>query len=176
MRREKLLGLLAHALCQQPRASMEQLAGEVGVGRTTLHRYFPSRSDMLVALSEQAVASAAAALAAADIAQGPAAAAVRRMVDAFLPIAELYAFIASGSSEDLAGREQWRPYERQLVQQVREWQASGELRLDVSAAWGLESLGALLRAAGTMVREGRLARAEAVDSVCAVWWNGVARA
>lgn len=155
---------------------MEQLAGEIGIGRTTLHRYFPSRDEMLAALSRQAVVSAIAALERANLQQGSARQAVSRLVEEFFPIAELYTFIANGSADNTEAMQAWLPYHQQLIEQVRQWQTGGEMRLDLSAAWILESMSQLLRGAGAMVREGRLARNEAIGSIVAVLLDGIGKA
>lgn len=41
-------------LARTPSASLTEVATEAGVGRTTVHRYFPERSDLLAALTEEA--------------------------------------------------------------------------------------------------------------------------
>lgn len=41
-------------LARTPNASLTEVAAEAGVGRTTVHRYFPERSDLLAALTEEA--------------------------------------------------------------------------------------------------------------------------
>src|SRR3546814_18504291 len=79
--REKLLVNLVNALADQPRASMGQLASMVGLSRATLCRHFPSRDTMMLAMSEESIASAEQALARARPNEGSAEQAVKRLIE-----------------------------------------------------------------------------------------------
>src|SRR3546814_3236871 len=99
--REKLLVNLVNALADQPRASMGQLASMVGLSRATLCRHFPSRDTMMLAMSEESIASAEQALARARPNEGSAEQAVKRLIEEFLPIAEFYAYVQDRKSTRL---------------------------------------------------------------------------
>ena len=53
--RRRLLETAATLLCKDSGASLAEVAAAAGIGRTTLHRYFPSRHDLLYALADDAL-------------------------------------------------------------------------------------------------------------------------
>ncbi len=61
--RERLLDVAIEVLGTTPDASMGDVASAAGVVRRTVYGYFPSRSDLLVALARRAVGEIAAVLA-----------------------------------------------------------------------------------------------------------------
>ncbi len=173
--REDLLLNLANALSDQPRASMEQLACMVGLSRATLCRHFASRDAMLQAMSEEAMTSAELAFARACPNEGPVEQAVTRLIDELLPIAELYVFVWEREHGDPALEARAQPLRASFVALFHQWQACGDLRVDLPAAWLVESMSALLRSAAAMIRSGRLARHDAVHGVFSLLWRGMSR-
>jgi len=173
--REQLLLSLANALADEPRASMGQLAAMVGLSRATLCRHFPSREAMMLALFEAGVSQAEQALARARPGEGDVEQCVRRLIEELLPIAELYAYIDQELQDDDAVASRAQPFRESLVSLFQQWQASGELRVDLPAAWLVESMSALLRSAATMIRSGRLARRNAAQNVFGLLWLGMSR-
>jgi AcrR family transcriptional regulator len=173
--REDLLLNLVNALADNPRASMEQLASMVGLSRATLCRYFPSRDTMMLAMSEAGVTSAEQALTRARLNEGPVEQAIKRLIEELLPIAELYAYVDQQMHADETMEARMQPLKASLIALFQQWQGSGELRVDLPAAWLVESMSALLRSAATMIRSGRLARSDAVQSVFALLWRGMAK-
>jgi len=173
--REALLVNLANALADQPRASMGQLAAMVGVSRATLCRHFPSRDDMMLAMSEAGISSAELALARARPHEGPGEQAIRRLIEELLPIAELYAYIDQRIHADEALEARVRPLRTSLITAFQRWQGAGIMRVDLPAAWLVESMSALLRSAATMIRAGTLARRDAAQSVFDLLWRGISR-
>lgn len=173
--RDALLLKLAQALADHPRASMEQLATMSGVSRATLFRHFPSRDDMMAALSEAGILRAEEAVARAQLHDGCVEHALQRLIDELLPIAELYAHVDAAMRTDEALQERIEPLHTTLTDAFRYWQAAGALRVDMSAVWLVESLSALLRSTATMIRAGRLARHDAAQSIFALLWQGMAK-
>ena len=57
--RERILRAAARVLEQDPQATMSQIAGEASVGRSTLHRHFPTRRHLARAVAEAAPPAAA---------------------------------------------------------------------------------------------------------------------
>jgi len=166
---------LVNALADQPRASMGQLASMAGVSRATLCRHFPSRKDMMLAMAETGIRSAEAALAQARPHEGPPEQAIRRLIEELLPIAELYAYIDQQMHTDEAVQARVQPLKDSLIVLFQHWQGAGALRIDLAAAWLVESMSALLRSAATMIRAGRLARRDAAQSVFELLWRGMSR-
>jgi len=173
--RDNLLLALANALADEPRASMGQLAVMVGLSRATLCRHFPSRDAMMQALFDAGFASVEQAIERAQLHTGSADQAIRRMINELLPIVELYACVDQHTQNDAAMEAKVQPLRASLILLFQDWQKAGELRVDLPAAWLLESTFALLRSAAVMIRSERLARHDAVDNVYALLWQGIAK-
>lgn len=81
------------AITDNPAAPLSDIAEIAGVGRSTLHRYFPERSDLLRAVALQVHAASNAAIEAADPTSGPVLAALRRVVECQLDLGPIVLFI-----------------------------------------------------------------------------------
>lgn len=173
--RETLLISLVNAMADKPRASMGQLATMIGLSRATLCRHFSSRDIMMQAMAEASVASAEQAFARARLNEGSAKEAVTRLIEEFLPIAELYTYVHQQMKNDEAAEVRAQSLRTSLISQIQQWQGSGELRVDLSAAWLVESMICLLSNAGAMIRSGRLARHDAPQSVLNLLWHGMSK-
>jgi len=170
---EQLLHLLAAELATNPRASLEKLASAVGVSRTTLSRKFATRDDMLNALAAQAVLESHSALERSRLEEGTAEEVIRRIVSNMLPSAELYRVLESPECEDFSALKEWLPVKQKLLEIHYLWQERGEVRIDLPATWISESIFILMRGAAAMVRNGQLARADAVNAVCTLLFAGI---
>lgn|SRR5690606_26708645 len=168
---------LAEALVRQPSASMEQLAHTIGVSRATLHRMVSSRDELIRKLSEHALESCSGIFAELHLDKGPADEALQRMVAALNPKANLFLFLhRHGLAHARAMKESdWLEQRKRLVAFFQRGQEEGVFRIDVSASWLVDALGALLRAAGEAAYEERLARADMNHVVCSVLLDGVRR-
>jgi AcrR family transcriptional regulator len=58
MNRKHIVGVASDLLSREPRASMSEVARSANVSRGTLYRHFPSRADLLAAVSEHARSAA----------------------------------------------------------------------------------------------------------------------
>ncbi|HLS43238.1 MAG TPA: hypothetical protein VK026_08160 [Paenalcaligenes sp.] len=173
--REQLILSLAITLTQHPRASMGELATLVGISRATLARHFASREGMEQAITDTAVAHASQALERAQPYTGTAYEALRRLISELLPIAELYAYVGQQQLADEKIDNQSMPLRNTLITLFQTWQSSGQVRIDMSAAWLVESMAALLKSTAAMIRSGRLARLDAVDHIFGVLWAGMSK-
>ncbi len=172
--REALLLRLVHALEDQPRATMEQLATQVGLSRATLCRYFSSREAMILEIVQEGARCTELAVERSRLQEGGAERAIMRLIQELLPIVELSMYVARQGD----GQDSFNPRSDTLylilIDQCRYWQEMGELRRDISALWLCESLFALLNKAAKSIRQGRLARQDAPRHVFAVLWGGIA--
>ncbi|MGB5112186.1 MAG: TetR/AcrR family transcriptional regulator [Mycobacterium sp.] len=80
-------------ITDNPAATLSDIAEVAGVGRSTLHRYFPERSDLLRAVALEVHAASNAAIEAADPTCGPVLAALRRVVESQLDLGPIVLFI-----------------------------------------------------------------------------------
>lgn len=177
--REQLLRAIATVLTDQPRLPMEQLAQAIGISRATLHRMFPNREAIVEAVLALALESSRQAIDSAAIDEGPADEALRRLVATFMPNAVLYLFLQSAHQERCGQADTWlaefEPNRQRVLALFRRGQEEGCLRVDLTAQWMHDATSALLFEAAHSVREGRLAAADAVESVLTVLLDGARR-
>ena len=162
--RRALLEAATGALAEDPDASLSQIARVAGLTRATLYRHFASREKLLTALRDDALESAAEAMAAARTEEGPALAALHRVTTALVALGgRFWPLLTDGAVQDpafLRGREQaFEP----VVAIIQRGQEAGEIRTDLRADWAVMALMAVLTAA---VRQARGAGdAEVADRV-----------
>jgi TetR/AcrR family transcriptional regulator, repressor for lfrA len=91
--RRAILDAALSVLSDNPGAPLADIAEAADVGRSTLHRYFPERTDLIRALALHVHALSSAAIAAAEPACGPPVAALRRVVESHLEIGAIVGYI-----------------------------------------------------------------------------------
>lgn len=108
--RAALLDAAAEVLAEAPQASLAEVATRAGLGRATLYRHFDSRSALQAAIREEALARAAATLAAADLSDCDTREGIRRAADALVPLGMRFRILLTDGSdtdaEFLAARNQ----------------------------------------------------------------------
>jgi AcrR family transcriptional regulator len=166
--RRRLLETAATTLCKDSGASLTEVAAAAGVGRTTLHRYFPTRHDLLYALADDALIRVEEAVSKAlPGSDEPVEATFTRLAEAVLPLADELRFLDVGAGVwDLPEMvERWYDLSRPVEDLVRRAKAAGALRLDLSTAWVVDLFVAALFAASNGIEDGRIARRDAVELV-----------
>lgn len=137
---------------------MEDIARAAGVARQTVYAHFPTRETLLRAVQERALAEAVAAIDAAELQKGTAAAALDRLVRAGWQTLERYPLLMElrvgwTAEEELAHH---RPILERLERLIRRGQRRGEFDRALPVNWLLTSFLALSHAAGEEVRAGRM--------------------
>ncbi len=94
--RQAIVEAAVRALAADPGASLGRVAELADVGRTTLHRYFPERADLLDAVARHAVRSIAAAHDRARLDEGTALEALLRVAQEYLELGDLLTVLFSG--------------------------------------------------------------------------------
>ena len=82
-------------LADNPAATLADIASAAQVGRTTIHRYYPERADLIRALALHVHALSNAAIAEADPTHGPALDALRRVIEIQLNLGPIVQFVFS---------------------------------------------------------------------------------
>lgn len=95
--RQAIVDAAVRALADDPGASLGRVAELADVGRTTLHRYFPERDDLLAAVGTHAVASIAAAHVRARLDDDTALAALLRVAQEYLELGDLLTVLFTGA-------------------------------------------------------------------------------
>lgn len=175
-----VLAAATRVLVAQPGATLSDVAEAIGIGRTTLHRMFPTRRDLLVALARDALdhlgdVYADAGLASPDAADAPLAA-LRRLVGLMIPLGPSLMFLLRApeldGDDDLAARVE--ELDRPVRDAVRRAQADGEVSAAVPDWWAAEMLFAAIYIAWEQIDTGRLAPLDAPALVHRTWLQGVA--
>jgi AcrR family transcriptional regulator len=166
---ERILDAAVDALGEDQDVSMSAIARRAGVVRATIYVHFPTREALLEAVTDRALAEVATVITAAGPERGAPDAALRRVVAAaWRTLGRYHALVAvntGGTHEDLHRRH--GPVLALLVPLIERGQSAGSFRADVSAAWHLSMLMALIHAASAEVRAGRIAEADAEAALVA---------
>ncbi len=173
--RDVVLRAAAALLATDSGASLAEIAAAAGVGRTTVHRIFPTRSDLLTALALQAVARLQTALDAARLQDGPATDVLGRVVDEVLPLADELSFLDAGPEVwDLPQlQDAWLSVSSALDALVERGQREGDIRGDVPAEVVVEAFTGILLGVWNGVRDGRVAPATATRHVLTLTLSGI---
>lgn len=161
--RETVLRAAATLLATDSGASLAEIAAAAGVGRTTVHRVFPTRADLLSALALRAVELLSSAITDARPEEGTAPEALERVIEAVLPHADELRFLDAGPEVwDLPQlQDAWWSITVSLDALVERGQREGTLRPDVPAEVVVEAFTGMLWGVWQGVHDGRVAPATA---------------
>jgi len=153
-------------LNDRPQATVEEIAGAAGLTRQTVYAHFASRDALLEAVVVRVIGEVGDALDAADLGDGPAAAALQRLLDVSFEIAARYRFmfhLPSVSRERDIGRH--GPIMAALERLVERGQADGSFDPQAPQSWLIAATFALGDAASEEVRAGRISAVEATAAL-----------
>lgn len=175
--RRGLLDAATLVLSKDSSASLAEVAAFSGVGRTTLHRYFATREELIRALVIDALDRVAAAIADAEPNVGPAIDALQRIADTVIPQGPSLRFLASEpasySAPELMRR--WYDALEPVAEAVRRGQRDGSIRAELPVPWVVDAYAGAILTAWDSVDEGRLARHDAPRLVMSTVLFGVAQ-
>ncbi|BCB84852.1 TetR family transcriptional regulator [Phytohabitans suffuscus] len=157
-------------------ATLADIAAAAETHRATLHRHFPSRTELLDATVRSCVAEIVTATEAAAIAKGPPLAALRRLVAAYLAIGDHIRFLF----EDLAVTRhpavaELTAADGPVTELIRRGQADGTLDTSLAPAWIERSIWALVYAASEAVNDGTLPAHDALPVLLRTIEDGITR-
>jgi TetR/AcrR family transcriptional regulator, mexCD-oprJ operon repressor len=152
------------ALAGDPDSSMSEIARRAGVVRATIYVHFPTRTDLLDAVMEHAVAQVADAMRDAEPSRGEPVEALARVLRAtWRQLAQFHGLLALNtarlSAEELHRRH--LPVLDQLEPLIERGQEQGVFRPDLPVAWHLAVCRAIVHAASHEIQAGRLPEPEA---------------
>jgi AcrR family transcriptional regulator len=137
--RQAILGAAIETLAQHPAASLGDIAVAAGVGRTTLHRYFAERSDLLTAVVAEANERLGRATDSARLGEGTGADAVLRLCREYYDLGAVLSLMF-GEAQLLAGADCLGPAcDDTFAGLVARGHADGSIDRRLPSAW-LESL------------------------------------
>src|SRR4051812_31759506 len=156
----RIVAVAARLLGEDPSAGMADVAAAADVSRATVYRHFPTREALIAAIQEQAFEASEQALEACRLDEGSAVEALRRLCEAWLEVAERYAFaqLANQATHSSSpGREhRKRVLGEPLIALIARGQAAGEFSSAVAPEWAVRCFGALLLAGARAVADGSL--------------------
>ena len=177
----KLARGLALAVAKNPAATLQQLAEAAGISKATLYRKVKTRELLMDALLHEAVGLLQATLDAAELEAGDPVAVLRRISKGLLAEREMQSFLACDAVRGSAGlhREaadkEWLDFLARMEALFRRGQAEGVFRIDVTPAWLAQAYGYMVDAALEAELGGRLAQAETLRSIEALFLHGALR-
>lgn len=157
--RAQVLLAAAALLSRKSTATMDEVARAAGIGRATLHRHFAGRDALVRALEAMGIEEFEAALDAAELDEGPADEAMRRLVAKIEPNAQLMAFLVTENQlfEGDHVNAGWARLDARVSDLFRRGQEEGTFRIDLSPAWLTEALYGLASSCAWAVMDGRVA-------------------
>ncbi|GAA2488076.1 TetR/AcrR family transcriptional regulator [Streptomyces gobitricini] len=157
-----ILDAAVRLLAGQPDAGMRAIAAEAGVTRQTVYAHFASRDELLAAVVDRVTREATAAMDAAGLDDGPASAALLRLLDIGWRSFAQHPVLLQAGPVPQASHE---PVTDRLVRLIRRGQAAGEFDAGASPHWLAAATVALGHAAGDEVGAGRMSPDEAAAAV-----------
>lgn len=135
--RGAILAAAASVLARDRTATLPDIAAAAGVGRTTLHRYFPDRASLVEAAIEDSIHAIQQSVAEAALDQGSSPDAMRRAVAAMVAVGDRLLFLF-GDPRILKGygaRDGVVPPDDPVIDLIKRGQAEGALDPEVSPSW-----------------------------------------
>ncbi|MFB4314801.1 TetR/AcrR family transcriptional regulator [Actinomadura sp. 21ATH] len=152
--RRAILDAAVAVLSADATASLGDVAAAAGVGRTTVHRYFPERSDLLTAIGADVLDKVAAATDRARLGDGPAPQALERLCQELFELGDrLTLLFDTPQLADWSGWEEETDADRALAELIERGRAEGTIDPEMDAAWVQNVLWALLYVAWEQTRE-----------------------
>lgn len=177
--RTAVLEAATRLLLDDPTLSLSELASQIGIGRTTLHRMFPTREAVLTAVAHDALDHLGVVYADAfstthDGRDGPIDA-IKRLVEMLVPAGPRLMFLlrAAELRDDPVIDQRSARLDAPLREAVQRAQQSGELQADVADWWIIASLYATVYIAWEQVERGGLAARDAAPLVLRTWLHGL---
>lgn len=173
--RQAILDAATIVLAESPDSPMSAVSEAAGVGRATLYRHFPSREDLIKALSLDAIRATDEAVAPVFDNYSTADKALREMLEVLIPLGDRYHFLSTESglsAEPEIAAEYQRQYDETaaFVEQAKE-----EKLFDpaLPTAWITAAIDALIWAAWNTVHRGEIAPRDVAGMTYRTLVNGM---
>jgi AcrR family transcriptional regulator len=172
----RILEATVEVLATDPDASMAEIARRADVVRATIYVHFPTREELIAAVTERAIAEATQAIAEAEPGRGDPAEALERVVAAaWGALGRFHALVAINTRLPSAElRRRHHAVLEQLQPLIERGQRDGSFRDDVPASWHLAMLLALVHGASAELQAGRIPKAEIQSALVATVLGAVA--
>ncbi|GAA3955744.1 TetR/AcrR family transcriptional regulator [Actinomadura viridis] len=182
--RRAILGAAASVLARDRGATLADIAEAADVGRSTLHRYFPDRRELMNAVVEDSLEAMGRSVAAAAIDDGPPLEAMRRLVAALVDVGDRIMFLwgdprvlaeytahADPGDPECEGDERFT--DDPVLRLIERGQAEGVFDPDVRPAWIQHVLWAMVYTGVEDADQGVLPRHGVTATVIRTFENGI---
>ena len=172
--RPSLLDVAAEVLVADPAASLAEVAEAAGIGRTTLHKHYATRDDLLCAVGHRAIDLWEQAVAGAGGGEDPDGG-LRALAAAMIPIGPQLAFLWRTPAFDHVGDigERWLAVEARCLAVLKRAQDLGVLAAGVPDWWLLQTLYSIIYVAAESVGAGKLAPLDAPGLALGTFLHGL---
>jgi AcrR family transcriptional regulator len=169
-----LLDVAVAVLIADPAASLGQVAEAAGIGRTTLHKHYATRDDLLRAVAHRAIDRWEQATAGID-GMGDPDGGLRALAEAMVPLGPQLTFLWRTTlfDHDPEILQRWRAIEMQAHQLLTRAAQRGQLRSQVPEFWLLQTFHSLVYVASESVHSGHLAPRDAPGLVVDTFLRGL---
>lgn len=172
-----LLDVAAQVLVADPAASLAEVAEAAGIGRTTLHKHFATREDLLRAVGDRAIdlfEEVLGAIAGTDDPDGG----LSAVITALIPIGPQLAFLVRTPAFDRVKEMEvrWDEVLGATMAVLAKAQDRGVVATDIPDWWLLNIFFSLVYAGAESVHSGRLAPLDAPGFVLRAFLRGIGAA
>ncbi len=166
--------MAAEVLVADPAASLAEVADAAGIGRTTLHKHYATRVDLLCAVGQRAIDLWEQAVEGAGSRDDPDGG-LRALIAAMIPIGPQLAFLWRTPVFDHVGElhARWHAVEERCQDALRRAQDRGLLTADVPGWWLLQTFYSMVYAAAESVQAGQLAPLDAPGLALGTFLRGL---
>lgn len=139
-----IIDAAVRCLAEDFSASLADIANEAGVGRTTLHRYFNERNDLLAVIAATAVSQSLAATQRARLGDGPALDAIGRFCEEHFEMGDILSLVLD--QPQLSDTVDWGEESASLavLELVARGQAEGTIDPEIPPQWAHDVIWSLL--------------------------------
>jgi AcrR family transcriptional regulator len=166
-----LLDVAAAVLVADPAASLAEVAEAAGIGRTTLHKHYATRDDLVRAVGHRAIDLWEQAIGTVTGEDGG----LQELIAAMIPngpqLAFLWRTLAFDHDDEIRARE--AAVEDRCLAVLKQAQERGILSAAAADWWLLKTLYALIYTAAESVQAGRLAPCDAPELVLDTFLHGI---
>ncbi len=173
--RSAILRAAATVLAHDRNAPLSTVAEAAAVGRSTLHRYFPDREVLLAATYREALCEIGRVMDEAEVEQGPAAEAMRRVVAAHVEVGDWVVFAFGDTANEVFddAPSAVDPEPELLTGLVRRGQAEGAFDPEADPAWVVQVLWALVFTGLERAERGQMPRHAVAPAVVRTLERGI---